>query len=370
MRKAIARSACAVAATVAAIVLGYSAPAYASPEFTLNITTLNRPSTVEWGSTEYVGWADTSANGFVNIDRLNSSLGVSAHWQDTNYATYYGTGPTITASNGAIVFAYVDQGEQAIHLGEINANSMTRCEITLDTYGWEQLYVNSAPTSFGYPNSFQATSTPYLTSEGDDGSGRLYLTWTTANGSSIYVAGLTAPTPSQCASGNFQDGSDGWRVTSMVSLGQASWDGPAMVVSGYGTSSERYWVMWAGLADPHLINIAEYTTSWGRISMTTESNHWTKTDIGGAYATHPREGSPGVWMSYCGTNNVVYYQEFTTTNGGVETALSGASCKIYPYNGFYSGGVGISYDYTSGEPLLTWNDESTLQIHGFYLDYG
>ena len=48
-------------------------------------------------------------------------------------------------------------------------------------------------------------------------------------------------------------------------------------------------------------------------------------------------------MSYCGANDLVYYQEFTSVAGGTEMAIPGQSCTVTVSNGWNSGGTDISY---------------------------
>jgi hypothetical protein len=190
---------------------------------------------------------------------------------------------------------------------------------------------------------------PYLTSSGDNGAGPLYLTGTD-RAAHMFVRTLTVPRTA--APGCQIGGANADLVTSGT-----TWDGPAMVVSGYGTSSEHFWLMWAGTNSAHNINIAEYDSNWNFIAEHTESQHATLTDLAGAWST----GYGYVWMSYCGTNNLVYYQFFNNVNGGTELHVSGASCDVDLYQGLYSGGVGISRDSTGGM-VLTWGDKASSQV--------
>ena len=151
-------------------------------------------------------------------------------------------------------------------------------------------------------------------------------------------------------------------------------DGAALAVSGYtgisGTGGERFWLVWAGTDSAHHINIAEYQPATGpdgfglaRVTKSTESSHSTDNDIGADFEPTPgaTDDSGTVWMSYCGTNNQVYYQEFTSVSGGTEVS-EGQSCTVTVSNGWYSGGTDISYQYSTGLMLLSWALPSSLQI--------
>jgi hypothetical protein len=330
-------------AAVLALAGGLAAPAQAAVG--TSVYTYNRPSTVELGGAEYMGWADQSSSGQVHVAKMNGSGGQSASWTESS-STYLATGPTIAGSNGELAVAWTDS-EGTLRLAETTGGGGGgfKCETIVNQY----LFDNDGVYSL--PNSFYAVATPYLTSEGDDGSGRLYLTWVSDNGSYLHVTQFDAPGPSGCGSG--------FTAVSNTNFSDTSWDGPAMVVSGYGTSSEHYWLMWAGTDSGHHLNIAEYDTSWNRLSKNTESSHATLTDMGGGYLTSGKT----IWMSYCGTNNDVYYQEFTTTSGGPETQVPfGVTCDVNQYNGYYSGGVGVSYEYSTGLMLLSWADATSYQV--------
>jgi hypothetical protein len=281
-----------------------------------NIYTLNRPSTVELGGATYLGWADTSGFGQVNVTKLNSNGTQGPVWTEQS-STYNGTGPTIAGSNGGLVVAWADSGGGVcigsggcVHLALTTGGSGGgfQCETYVSEDGqWAQ-----------------AVATPYLTSEGDDGTGRLFLTWVDYL-NQMHVDTVTVPKPGP--------GCQFSLTTDLVDFSDTSWDGPAMVVSGYGTGTEDYWLMWAGTDSAHHLNIAEYNSNWARIAENTETSHATLTDMGAAYRT----STQSIWMSYCGTNNDVYYQIFNGVSGGVETRAAG-SCVVDLYNGVYSGG--------------------------------
>jgi hypothetical protein len=337
----------AVFALAAAPVVAHAATTYPSCNDVSGNTSCNRPSTVEVGGAEYETWADTSAAGAVHV----AELGSSATWSDPNGSnTYYGSGPTIaahriSATQTVIVVAWADT-QGYLHLAELGAKGQLACEILFyDLNSWPS---NFPPTQF-------ADATPYLTSEGDDGYGNLYLTWADADYNELHVSQIYVP--STCSGDSFGVISN-VNIDTETSFDGPAFDGPALTVSGYGTGSEDYWLMWAGTDSAHHLNIAEYNTSWGQVSKHTETDHSTVTDMGAAYATAYKQ----IWMSYCGTNGVAYYQEFTTTDGGSEQHVSGTSCSVTQYTTggitYYSGGVGVGYEYSDQFLLLTWANSS------------
>ena len=107
-----------------------------------------------------------------------------------------------------------------------------------------------------------------------------------------------------------------------------------------------------------------YGETFTRASKTTESSHSTLTDVGGAYNSNTGE----VWLTYCGTNSTVYYQEFAPsgTGGGTEQS-TGNSCNIDTVKvggiTYYNGGVGVSYAYSTHDTFLTWPANSTVLIN-------
>jgi hypothetical protein len=348
----------AIAAVAAALLPALAAGPARAFSGGLALKTYNRPSTVEWGGTEYMAYADQTGPGHVHVVKFNSDGTVRTEWTSTSTSTYLATGPTIAVSNGAIVVTWADSGGW-IHIAEPVGTGGFGCEAVINQDFW-----NNSPSLHGGVPFEQTGVTPYLTSEGDDGAGNLYLTVGDAI-SNMHVVQLSVPTPAQCVS----SADVGFFAINVVGISTAdtTWDGPAMVVSGYKTSSEHFWLMWAGTDSGHHLNIAEFTSAWVRMGKGTETSHSTLTDMGGAYFT--AQGT--VAMSYCGTNNVPYVQRFTTTAGGAETQiLSGASCDINkdsPTTGvtFYSGGVGVGYEYDNKDLVYTWADATSYQIIQF-----
>jgi hypothetical protein len=350
----IALAAAAVAASVSLV--GFAPSALAE---STSATTYNRPSMTEVGGAEYLAWADKSANGAVHVAKLDSGGGINVQWTDPNTATYYGTGPTIASVGGVVVVAWTNLSDHHLWVGVPQGSggangSGAFCEEDLTNAIDESIGVAQG---FSYPGDASSDATPYLTSEGDDGSGSLFLTWVDDAGNNMHVTRLV-PTSGGC--GN-------WDLISNENIPtETSWDGPAMVVSGYG-GTEHYWLMWAGNDSNHELNIAEYDTSWNRVgSKGTETTHATKTDMGGAFLT----GSSSVFMSYCGTNGDVYYQEFSSPSGGPEVQEPDASClpESFPVtisgvtHTFWAGGVGVNYDYSSKSMLLSWADKSSSLV--------
>ncbi|MCW2935612.1 MAG: hypothetical protein JWM19_6574 [Actinomycetia bacterium] len=343
------------AAVAASVTLACFAPS-ALAEST-SIATYNRPSVTELGGAEYLAWADETNSGSVHVAKLTSGGGISVQWTDPHTATYYGTGPTIASVSGTgIVVAWTNLSDHHLWVGVPQGSggangSNAFCSEDLTQAMNESIGV--AP-GFSYPNIASSDATPYLTSEGDDGSGALFLTWVDGASSYMHVTRLIPPS----------GGCGTWTLASNQNIyTDKSWDGPAMVVSGYG-GTEHYWLMWAGSDSQHEINIAEYDTAWNRIGKSTESTHSTKTDMGGAYFT----ASGSIWMSYCGTNDAVYYQEFTTVSGGLEIQEPGASCLPETYTPpgssttFWSGGVGVNYEYSSQFMRLAWPDKTSSLV--------
>jgi hypothetical protein len=328
----------------ALIALAFTAgTAHASTLNSIGQTTENRPSTVEWGSAEYVAWAGTDTAGEVNVAKLTSGMtGISdGPWTYGGSSTDIGAGPTLAATKGGeggaafLVVAYTNGSGRvevdAVNPNDTNSNSGFECE-----------------TQVG-----NSTDTPYITSEGDDGTGDLFLAYVNSSqNDEITVERLD---PSQC------NGSSGHInvLSSHTITTDTSWSGPALIPDGYNgmPGSATLYLAWAGNNSAHNLNIAKYyygATSFA--SKTVESSHSTTTDIGGAYDTASGQN----WISYCGggTSNYVYYQSFSGNAGGTEMT-TGAKCDVTIYNGYYSGGVGVGYDYSGQATWLSYADTST-----------
>jgi hypothetical protein len=253
-------------------------------------------------------------------------------WTDPASNTYYGTGPTIesSASAGAFVVAYTDLANHELWLAEPGSSGGMTCV-----------------TPFG-----ASAATPYLVSEGKDGNGKLYLV-TTNDDNTMSIWTVNVPSPQQCMYGA---GITLNHVTDITT--DTTWGGPALVVSGYGstTEPERFWLIWSGTGATHYINIAEYDSSWTRRAKYTETDQWTNTDIGGAY----KESGDQVWVTYCGTNEVPFYQAFSAAKFTESEHTASGTCTnstYYDRNNritYYSGGVGVSYDYTDDKMILSW----------------
>lgn len=314
------------------------APARAA-DYEAQYNTYNRPSTIEAGGATWMTWADTSPAGAVHIVDFKQPIPSNdtpvpvPQWTDTASNTYYGTGPTIesSASSGAIVVAYTDLANFQLWLAEPASGGGMTCV-----------------TGFG-----PSAATPYLVSEGKDGNGNLYLVTTNVdNTMSIWT--VNVPTPQECSYGAHFSLN---HVTDITT--DTTWGGPALVVSGYGSSTEpeRFWLIWSGTGGTHYINIAEYDQNWNRVgAKITEYDQWTNTDIGGAF----KESANQVWFSYCGTNSVPIYQDFTATGFSESAhAVSGTCTNTTYYDSrnkitYWSGGVGVSYDYTDDKMILSW----------------
>lgn len=298
---------------------------------TTNIHTYNRPSIVELGAADYMAWADTSANGDVQVTKLNSDHTQGATWTQSSI-THLGTGPTIAAANGHVVVAWTDD-TGTIHLAETTGG--TGGGFQCETYF-----------------NFNSIYTPYLTSEGDDGTGKLYLTWVDS-AAEMHVDEIDTPSPGQGCQFSVA-------YNDLITSADSTWVGPAMAVSGYGTGSEKFWLMWAGTDSTHHLNIATYDQNWTRINKSTESTHATTTDIGAAFNTADGQ----LAMSYCGSypNYGVYYQDFSSVTGGTEQHEPG-SCDTRVYDGYYSGGVGTWYEYSSALTPVAWPDKTSYLVH-------
>lgn len=66
-----------------------------------------------------------------------------------------------------------------------------------------------------------------------------------------------------------------------------------------------------------------------------ETSHATSTDLGSTTCI-----AGGAFFTYCGTNNVVYGQDFFGNGPQGEIAIGG-SCAIYASHGFVNGGVDV-----------------------------
>lgn len=328
----------ALAAAVLAASFTPAGPAHAESESFYY--TYNRPSIIEAGGASWMAWADTSSAGSVHVvdfrqsEPANDTASVVSEWTDYT-PTYYGTGPTIENSHGNFVVAFTDTN-RAIDLVEPYDGKFA-------------CYSYFGPTG----------DTPYLTSEGKDGTGNLYLTWVNAADNTLFVGKVTVPDNNECA----YSGSFGLQVVAHIST-DTSFGGPALVVSGYGTSAERFWLIWSGTGGTHYINVAEYNTDWTRIAKYTEYDHATSADIGGAYDDSNGE----VYLAYCGTDGRPYYQYFPGRDGGFaeNQAVANGTCTVTPYstakNTYYSGGVGVHYDYSDNQMILTWPDNKNVEF--------
>jgi hypothetical protein len=337
-----------VAAAVLAALTFTAGTAHAATAHGIGETTENRPSTVEVGGAEYIAWAGTDSNGEVNVAKLNSGLTAVSDgpWTYGASGTGIGAGVTIAATrqtpNSApyLVVAYTNGAGEVI-VDAVNPND------TGNNWGYE------CEADVGI-----STDTPYITAEGDDGTGNLYLAYVNADqNGAITVEQID---PSQC------NGSTGQLAIApgqqFTITSDSSWVGPALIPDGYnGTpGSATLYLAWAGTNSAHNLNIAKY--NWGATSInagdkTVESAHATKTDMGGAYDTATKQN----WISYCGTptSNFVYFQSFSGHAGGNEQS-TGARCDVTVFqNTYYSGGVGVGYDYTTKAPWLSYADTGT-----------
>ena len=319
--------------------------------------TYNLPSTTEAGGAEYLAYAATDAAGEVHVVQYDTSLNEKASWYYSTSSTFVGSGPSIASVNGqAVVVAWADGGTGHIYIAYVTGNGFA---CVTDLYGWLQDSVTGTPAGISH-------DTPFLASEGADGAGDLLLGWVDAATSHLHLSIIEAPTAANCGS------IDGFEVASGTTVNltsDTSWDGPALAVSGYG-GSEKVWLMWAGNDSGHHLNIAAYTPTFGaygktftRASKITESNHSTLTDAGGAFNSNTGQ----VWLTYCGTNNTAYYQEFSPSgSGGGSEFSTGSSCNIDTYKTggitYYNGGVGASYMYSTHTTLLTWAAQRTVLI--------
>lgn len=305
--------------------------------------TFNRPSIIEAGSAAWMAWADTTKAGSVHVVDFGQSVPANdtanpvSQWIDYT-PTFYGTGPTIESRQGNIVAAWNDPN-RAIVVAEPSDTGKFGC------------YSYFGPTG----------DTPFLTSEGKDGSGRLFLTWVNAADNTLMVGVLAVPDNGQCDN----TGVFGLQVVAHIT-GDTSFGGPALVVSGYRSASEpeRFWLIWSRTGGTHYINVAEYDTGWNRIAKYTEMDHATSADIGGAY----KESTNQVFLSYCGTDGKPYYQYFAARDGGFaeNQASPGGTCTVTPYptskTTYYSGGVGVIYDYPDNRMILTWPGQKTIEF--------
>ena len=329
-----------------AAALGINAPAHAAT-VSSSYTTYNRPSETEAGGGEYIAWADKTSAGNVNIALLNPTNGSTVtHWIYTGSSTAPATGPTITSVSGqAVVVAWAD-GNGDINLAYLESGGLA-CISNMRYW--------LSPT----------TVTPYITTEGDDGTGNLLLAWADTS-LHMHISIVNTPIVLHCGTTN------GFSVVggNTTDVGSdTTWDGPSLTTSGYGTGSEHLWLSWASTDSAHHINIAKYTPAsvygtFNQVSKITESTHGTSTDMGGAYFTDTGD----VWISYCGTNNSVYYQLWAASNstgGGTEMGISSGSCDVYTFNGYVSGGVGVGYDYSTSTMVFTWADKSSYTIQRY-----
>lgn len=325
--------------------LAVAAPAHANT--ISSYSTYNRPSEVEANGEEYVSWADRSSGGYVNIAEVDPASGsVLGHWAYQGSATAAGTGPTIAYVAGqAPVVAWAD-GNNHINLAYLAGGGLV-CVTDMN---------------------YVTPDTPYISTEGDNGEGDLLLTWVDTN---LHMNITIIQAPPYSVNDCISIDGFGTNLGATTTLGSdTAWDGPSLVTSGYGTYPTYYWVTWAGTDSGHHLNIAKWapaTNAYGKtfsfVNKTTESTHATLTDMGGAYET----GNGRVWISYCGTNNVVYDQAWSagnSTGGGSESSLSG-SCDIFTSGGYYSGGVGVGYDYTSGALVFNWADKNSYAIQRY-----
>ncbi|HEV3172955.1 MAG TPA: hypothetical protein VGZ32_21595 [Actinocrinis sp.] len=351
-----------------AVVLAMATTLFAAParaDTGIGRYTGNLPSTTEAGGAEYVAYADESAAGLVHVVLLDSSMGIAGSWYDGASSTFVGTGPSIASVHGqAVVVAWADGTTGDIQIAYL-VNNEFACVTDMKNF----LAGVSPDTPYGVTND-----TPYLSTEGLDGTGDLLLTWVDAASAHVHISVIDPPNAGGCAvnPNAYRFGAEPGGTTN---TGETASDGPSLVVSGYsGTShgsGETVWLMWAGTDGGGHLNIAAYTPGtsfygpvFNQVSKTTEWNHSTLTDTAAAYNTSTGQ----VWLTYCGTNHVVYYQDFpaSSSGGGNEQTIGSASCKVTSTTiggvTYYSGGVGVSYDYSDGLMLVSWPDLSSTNI--------
>lgn len=312
-------------------------------------STFNRPSMVEAGGAEYLAYADTSKIGEASVAQLDSKGGIAkGPWEAPGNGTFLGTGPTIAAVHGVgVVVAWTD-ANGTIWVSEV-LDGQFACvshPLTLDR-------ANGTPDA-------DSGQTPYLSTEGDDGSGTLYLTWVDNVHSNVHITPLAVPSAAGCMAGE--------KITPGFTTNiarETAWGGPAWVVSGYGTPAERFWLIWSGTNAAHSISVAEYQASGARfiqVGSKVIEPYDTLTDIGGAYNTSARK----IAISYCGTDHEVYYQEFTANELGGKQIAAGGVCDINVavHNNlkYYGGGVGIDYDYSHHSYYLSWATGNSYAI--------
>jgi len=325
------RTALLIFGSVVALFLPIATQASATTQIELTETTFNRPSMV-WATGDlWMAWAGTDYAGEINVAQYPADPSASNQvnkWTLGGSGTFTGAGASIGFNhsfNHAVV-AWTDGGgdvDVAVIAG--SGNDGFGCETTLGA----------------------STYTPYVTSEGQDGSGNTYVTFVnTAHQMVVDQLDLSSCSGS---SGSGEIGVDNQDViTSDKTDG-----GPALTVSGYGTSNEQFWMVWTSTGTP-TINIAQYTPGVKVFTdKTTETTHTTTADIGAAY----NGGDGKVFDTYCGTNNVAYYQYFTPGSGGIsgltQSSVNNDSCGLVTTNGWTSGGVGAAYDYNS-DSLSMW----------------
>lgn len=324
-----------------------AAPAYtATCTSTSALCTYNRPATVGVpGGAVYLAWADVGSAGAIHVALLKDrsaqdGTATAGSWTDPKSTTFYGTSPSVQLGNGAIIVAWSNLNGQVTLAEPDSAGGL--CE------------TRPGVTSY---------QTPFLTTEGAYGAGSSYLTWVASDGT-MHIDKLSIPTLSQCNAGGSFAISEVAHITT-----DTSWDGPALAISGYGSGSEDYWLMWAGTDSGHHLNVAEYSSSWNRLGKTTEPAHSTLTDMGGMSTSNE------VWMTYCGTNNLVYYQAWqagsgTGGAGRVGRFNSGSRCSVTTFttggNTYYSGGVDISAIGNCCGVEVAWADKNLTIISGGY----
>ena len=324
-------------------------------------TTANAPELTESGGAQYLAYDDLSA-GVVHTMLLNGSYGEAADWHLGSAGTHYGSGPSISSVAGQGVVTAWTGPDGHIYIAYLTSRGYV---CTTDLAYWIQDQTNFIPAGI-------TTDTPWLSTEGPDGAGTLFLTWVDTSTNHLYVSVVIPPEITNCGP------TDGFYVQEggTTSMGtDTSWSGPAFITTGYsgtsGAAGERYWLMWAGTNSAHNLNIAEYTGNlnafsgkFTRVAKSTEASHATLTDVGAAYSPAANE----IVMAYCGTNDDVYYQDFTPgTGGGSEVPVgNGAQCNVNTtVSGgvtYYSGGVGVDYDYSSRQLVIAWAQRGSNQV--------
>ena len=324
-----------VLAGALALILPAATQASAQSYIELNETSFNRPSMTWAVGSLLVAWAGTDTNGEVNVAKFaaDPTSAEQAKWTLQDSSTY--TGATVSIgyshSSGNAVVAWTN-GQGQVYAATVGAGGT-------DGFG--------CVTELGV-----SKFSPYVTSEGDDGSGNMYVTF--ANTSDQMAVDQLDFSSCNASAGTGPILVDHQTViTSDTTSG-----GPALAVSGYG-GTERFWMVWASTGTTPTINIAQWVPNSETLTgKTTETSHTTTADIAAAYNT--ADGK--VFDTYCGTNNEAYYQYFTPGSSGISGLTQSSlndTCSLVKSNGYVSGGVGTAYDYNAGfqEAWQAWTGE-------------